>query len=84
MQRMHFPTWWMHYVVMEDAGTMKVDAVMLQWLQCPYSSMNVDAVPMQCMQCPTMWMQYVVMGDAVHKKLDAVILQCFQCALLFT
>ena len=44
MQCMQCPTRWMHYVVMEDAGPMKVDAVMLQWLLCPP-------------HCPGMWMQ---------------------------
>ena len=29
------PTRWMQYVVREDAVPMKVDALILQWLQCP-------------------------------------------------
>ena len=32
MQWMQCPTRWMQYAVMEDAGPMKVNAVMLQWL----------------------------------------------------
>ena len=40
----------MQYVVTEDAVTMKVDAVILQWLKCPLAlSLNVDAVNMQWM-----------------------------------
>ena len=39
------PTRQMQYVMTDDAGPMKVDAVFLQWLQCPW-------------HCPGIWMQW--------------------------
>ena len=33
MQWMKSPTSWMQYIVMEEAVPMKLDAVLLQWLQ---------------------------------------------------
>ena len=42
---MQCPTRWIQYVVMEDAGPMKVDAVMLQWLQCPLNFPEFSCSP---------------------------------------
>ena len=55
----------MQYVVSEDAVPMKVDAVSLQWLQCPW---HCPGMRMQWMQCLTRQMQYVFSDDAVPMK----------------
>ena len=89
MQRMQCPTRWMKYVVMEDAGHMKVDAVRLQSLQCPLqylecgcSAHAVVAVSHK-VDVVCCYGRCSVHGGGCRKPvLNAVCLQCdFSCRL---
>ena len=70
---MQCPTMYMQYIVMEDAVSMKDNAVILQSLQGPCSATSAGcSVP-----------SVVAMPPALSWNVYAVLMQCMQCSTMW-